>query len=159
MMNRHAWALLFVASCAGAVTQDPPQDPGMIPDASVDAAEPDATAPDASAPDAALPDAGSLVIGRACTTDDECGGEYRCQLTAPGGYCTLFCAADADCPTGSVCSPVPFSRIPGICMKSCATKAECRPEYVCEIVYLFPGDPNAPSSPSPVCWEAQDAGP
>ncbi|MBK9259135.1 MAG: hypothetical protein IPM54_04805 [Polyangiaceae bacterium] len=148
-MNRFAFALLFATSCAGSVTQDPPQDPGSMPDASTDAPEPEDAGTDAAA----------LVVGQACTSDAECGGEYRCQLTAPGGYCSFFCSGDADCPTGSVCSPLPNSRVSGICMKSCSTTAECRPGYTCEIVHLFPGDPMAPSSPSPVCWEAQDAGP
>lgn len=150
MIHRFAWVLCLVTGCAGSVVQDPVQDPGTIPDASTDAPM--------DAP--IVMDAGSLVIGRPCATDAECSGEeMRCHLGPPDGYCTLFCMGDAECPTGSVCSPVPFSRVPGICMKSCATTAECRDGYACQVTYLFPGQPNSPSSPSPVCWEAQDAGP
>lgn len=149
MMNRHSCVLLFIASCAGSVTQDPPLDPGTLADASADA----------DSVDADPTDAGTFVVSKACASDAECGGDYRCQLTAPGGYCTKFCAGDTDCPTGSVCSPMPYSRLSGICMKSCATTAECRPGYACGIVYLFPSDPGSPSSDSPVCWEPQDAGP
>jgi len=150
MKHRYAWALCLLTACAGSVTQDPPQDPGTIPDASTDAPT-----------DAPVEvDAGSLVIGRPCTTDADCGGgEMRCQPGAPGGYCTFWCAGDAECPTGSICAPVPLSRISGTCMKTCANATDCRTGYACEVVYLFPGQPDSPHSSAPVCWESQDAGP
>jgi hypothetical protein len=71
------------------------------------------------------------------------------------------CSSEMPCPSGSVCSPVPYSRISGVCMRPCGTTAECRPEYVCDYVELFPGDPNSPKSPVPVCWEPwpKDSGP
>jgi hypothetical protein len=162
MIHRIAGMLCLVTGCAGAVVQDPIQDPGTIPDASTDAPVDVLVDASSDAPMDApvVVDAGSLVIGRPCATDSECGGgEMRCHLGPPGGYCTIFCMGDAECPTGSVCSPVPFSRVPGICMKSCATAADCRTGYACDVVYLFPGDPNSPSSPSPVCWESKDGGP
>lgn len=150
MIHRIAWMLCLVTGCAGSVVQDPAQDPATIPDASTDAP--------ADAP--IVVDAGSLVIGRPCTADADCGGgDVRCYLGAPGGYCSFFCAGDAECPTGSICAPMPLSRVSGMCMKSCSTAADCRSGYACDIVHLFPGDPTSPSSPSPVCWEAQDAGP
>jgi hypothetical protein len=140
--------LLAAASCAGAVTPDP-LEPADLPDAAADA------------PGDASADAGGLVIGRPCADDADCGDEYRCQTTVPGGYCVLTCASDVPCPEGSVCSPLPLSRVTGVCMKACSATTECRAGYVCDVVSLFPGDPSAPSSPSPVCWEPQskDGGP
>lgn len=147
MITRYAWLLCLLTACASSVVQDPPQDPGSIPDASADA------------PPTTI-DAGSLAIGLACSTDADCGDEQiRCLTMVPGGYCSNFCSADAECPTGSVCAPIPFSRVSGTCMKSCTTTNECRDGYACGTVYLFTGQPNGPSSSTPVCWEAKDAGP
>lgn len=151
MKLRYLWAFCFLGACASSVSQEPPVDPGMLMDASTDA-------PVDAPPDAAA-DAGSTVIGHPCTLDSECGSDFRCQPTAPGGYCTLFCSSNAECPSGTVCSPVPFSRIAGICMKSCTTNAECRMGYSCYVVSLFPGQPNSPNSNTPVCWDDPDAGP
>ncbi len=140
MNIRYVCTLLLAVSCASTVTQDPPQDPTTIEDAGVDA-------------DAAVPDAGNLVIGRPCSTDGDCGGtQLRCDLSVPDGYCTYMCGGDIGCPEGSVCAPMPLSRISGLCMQSCTKTSECRTGYVCDLVYLFP-DPSAPVSPSPVCWE------
>lgn len=143
--------LAAVAACAGAITQEPPEPVGG-PDASTDAP--------VDPPSDAAPDAYSGAIGRACVADADCGDGLRCQTTAPGGYCVMDCSSAAVCPEGTACSPVPFSRIAGVCMLACASSADCRPDYVCDIVELFPGDPNAPKSPVPVCWEPwpKDAG-
>jgi hypothetical protein len=142
--------LAALGACAGAITQDPPE-PVSGPDASTDA--PVDPAPDAAS-DAAVHTYDGP-IGRACMADTECGDGFRCQVTVPGGYCVVNCSADMPCPEGTVCSPLPYSRISGVCMLPCSTKADCRAEYVCEIVELFPGDPNAPKSPVPVCWEPE----
>jgi hypothetical protein len=132
-------------SCAGAVTQDPPEGPGPGADASV---EPN---PDAGL-DASSVDAG--VIGQACVADEDCGDGYRCQTTVPGGYCLTYCDQQGPpCPDGTLCSPLPLSRVSGVCMLSCTSSTDCRAGYVCAVVELFPGDPNSPKSPGPVCWE------
>jgi len=149
-------ALALWAGCAGAVYPDPQPDPGPLMDASADA---DMDAP-ADAP-ADAPPAYNGVIGHACAADSDCGVGYRCQTTAPGGYCVMSCTPDVPCPSGTLCSPVPLSRISGVCMLACAGQADCRPGYVCDQVSLFPDDPSAPTSPGPVCWEPwpKDAGP
>ena len=149
MKLHYAWALCFVTACAGSVTQDPPQDPASIPDASTDAP--------------IVEDGGSVVVGLPCTSDADCGntdggfGGAHCQLTVPGGYCSFFCPSGSECPTGSVCSPVPYSRIAGLCMKPCATTGDCRDGYACAPTCMFP--PNSGCGISNVCWEAKDAGP
>jgi hypothetical protein len=154
--------LAALAACAGSVTPDWPPDPTGGPDASPDAPAdpPDAAPPDAAPADAAA-DAYQGIIGEPCAGDSDCGAGYRCHLTVPNGYCTANCASDVPCPGGSVCSPVPYSRVSGACMRPCGSTAECRPEYVCDYVVLFPGDPGSPKSPAPVCWEPwdKDSGP
>ncbi|HMY15346.1 MAG TPA: hypothetical protein PKA58_03405, partial [Polyangium sp.] len=97
---KHRWAFVFsfLFACGSTVTQDPPHDPTDVPDASTDAP--------ADAPPGV--DAGPTVIGQPCSTDTDCGGgEYRCQIGVPGGYCTIWCATDAECPAGTLCAPVP----------------------------------------------------
>lgn len=124
-------------------------------DASVDAMADDAS-PDPmmdAAVDAPPPYNGP--IGAACETDSDCGAGNRCQPTVPSGYCVADCNPDKKCPEGTLCSPLPMSRVSGVCMRACATSAECRAGYKCEVVELFPGDPNTPKSPGTVCWEPQ----
>ncbi|HLM71714.1 MAG TPA: hypothetical protein VK459_03450 [Polyangiaceae bacterium] len=144
--------LTALAACAGAVSGDSPDlppDSTPGPDASTDASD---DAP-ADAPADAKADAYEGVIGRACELDADCGDGYRCHTPAPNGYCTVNCSVDVPCPSGSVCSPVPYSRVMGACMRPCSSAAECRPEYACDYVEAFPGDPGSPKSPVPVCWE------
>lgn len=140
--------------CAGAVTQDPPDDPSSMSDAG-DMADAGSMEDAGNAGDASS-DAGvvNAVIGSPCTLDADCGTGYRCQPTVPGGYCVADCSPNQACPEGSVCSPLPMSRVTGVCMRPCSSVNDCRKDYVCEVVYLFPGDPNAPSSQVPVCWVA-----
>ncbi len=63
---------------------------------------------------------GDLVGGR-CTIDTDCrkrclqGGEF------PGGYCSLTCQADADCPSGSVC----IDKSGGVCLLGCLQPTDC----------------------------------
>jgi hypothetical protein len=147
MTPRHAWIFGLLSACGSSVTQDPPNDPGMMVDAGGDAAE--------------VVDAGTLVVGRACTLNgNECGSdEYMCHQGAPDGYCSYLCTGDGDCPSGAVCSPVPFSRVTGICMKTCTSVNDCRAGYACAIVELFPGQMNTPKSSTTVCWDDPNAGP
>ena len=132
--------LFLIPACAGSVTQDPPIEPGPLGDASADA------------PADAEGDASATVIGKACAVDSDCGDEARCQPNTPSGYCVLDCGGGMVCPDGTLCSPMPLSRVAGVCMLGCTSNADCRPEYVCDVVQLFPGDPNSPMSPGKVCW-------
>jgi len=155
-MSRHfAWIFGFLAACASSVTQDGPQDPSNIPDASPDA--PMEVPLDASA-DAAPTDGGTTMVGQACTNDTSCGSDMFCHPGPPGGYCSFYCATDSECPAGTVCSPVPYSRVTGLCMTTCTTAADCRDGYGCAVLSLFAG-PGGPKSSSPVCWTPQDGGP
>lgn len=98
--------------------------------------------------------------GSACTTADDCGEGYDCYTLAPGGYCLpgapggpVACRdPEAPCPEGTVCSPLPWHALSGVCMAPCANDGDCRDGYVCRIVELFPGEEGTPASPSPVCW-------
>jgi hypothetical protein len=55
------------------------------------------------------------VIGAACSTDRDC--ESRCYSGGdfPGGFCSLPCASDNDCPGDTYC----MSESGGVCMFAC----------------------------------------
>ena len=108
-----------------------------------------------------------VVTGRACSTDGECGAGFMCNTEAPGGYCmegapggpTACVEPDHPCTApGTVCSPLPWHQISGVCLRACATAADCRGTQQCARVELFPGDPSSPASPEPVCWFACQVG-
>jgi len=112
-------------------------------------------------------DSGAIVTGTACTSAAECGAGYDCNLEAPGGYCmqgspggpTACHEPDAPCTApGSVCSPLPWHQISGVCLRACSSSDECRPNQICAVVELFPGDPTSPKSPTKVCWTACQPG-
>jgi hypothetical protein len=107
------------------------------------------------------------VTGRACTTTQDCGTGFECNTEAPGGYCMEgapggpMACHDPDSPCtapGSLCSPLPWHQISGVCLKACSTAADCRTGYQCAEVELFPGEANTPHSPGPVCWTACQVG-
>ena len=64
---------------------------------------------------------GDLVGGR-CVTDVDCrkrclqGGDF------PGGFCSVSCLVDADCPSGTVC----IDKMAGVCLLPCAQPADCQ---------------------------------
>jgi hypothetical protein len=61
-------------------------------------------------------------IGAACTRDSQC--DDRCYLdsgTFPGGFCSVPCTRDADCPSDTVCT----DRAGGVCMYLCS-ELDCR---------------------------------
>lgn len=55
------------------------------------------------------------VIGSACTTDRNC--DNRCYLGGdfPGGFCSIPCASDNDCPSDTLC----MQKEQGVCMFAC----------------------------------------
>lgn len=90
-------------------------------------------------------------IGDECETSVDCsqGGERLCDITQPGGYCTVFNCEPDSCPDDSVCiafgaqlSPRAdcqsadglsrFSR--SFCMASCSSNSDCRSGYICHDV-------------------------
>jgi hypothetical protein len=102
-------------------------------------------------------DAGSgPVIGRGCAANADCGAGFQCYAAAPGGYCQLAepndCHTDTDCPAGTVCAPRMYSERIGRCLRTCATVADCRTGYHCNVEWLFPGETTGPRSSQPVCW-------
>ena len=87
-------------------------------------------------------------IGDECETSVDCsqGGERLCDITQPGGYCTVFNCEPDGCPDDSVCvafaaqqSSLPecsvgdglsrFAR--SFCMASCGSNGDCRSGYDC----------------------------
>ncbi|MEO7033852.1 MAG: hypothetical protein ABI548_08215 [Polyangiaceae bacterium] len=87
-------------------------------------------------------------IGDSCTTSTNCSaaGDRLCDITEPGGYCTVFNCEPDSCPADSVCinfgtrlSPVndcslansnsPYQR--SFCMASCSSSGDCRGGYDC----------------------------
>jgi len=75
-------------------------------------------------------------IGDGCGNSVDCSvtGERQCDLSQPGGYCTIF-ACDADtCPEGACVEWrfVPSRTAETWCMKTCDDTRDCRrSEYSC----------------------------
>jgi hypothetical protein len=116
---------------------------------------------------ATSPDSGDVITGTACASAAECGDGYDCNPEAPGGYCmqgspggpTACHDPDVLCTApGSVCSPLPWHAISGVCLRACASGDDCRANQICAVVELFPGDPTSPKSPTKVCWTACQPG-
>lgn len=55
-------------------------------------------------------------IGAACTRDSQC--DERCYMgpAFPGGFCSIGCVSDRDCPSDAVCT----DKEGGVCMFLCA---------------------------------------
>jgi hypothetical protein len=101
-------------------------------------------------------------IGDSCTTNIDCDqyGNRDCDLSAPGGYCTVAgcdelscpseavcirvfpyvapgakCSTDSDCNSDSLCLPdgfcVPRTSERRFCERSCGSNGDCRGGYVC----------------------------
>ena len=87
-------------------------------------------------------------IGDSCTTSTNCSasGDRLCDITQPGGYCTIFNCEPGTCPDNSVCinfgtrlSPAndcslsnsnsPYQR--SFCMAPCSSPGDCRGGYDC----------------------------
>jgi hypothetical protein len=98
-----------------------------------------------------------LALGGACkpkigddcriSTDCSAAADRLCDITAPGGYCTMFNCEPGTCPDGeSLCvefganraaaaqcrsqqSPSPYART--FCMATCESTSDCRGGYTC----------------------------
>lgn len=87
-------------------------------------------------------------IGDDCTVSTNCSvsGDRLCDITQPGGYCTVFncepgtCPKDSDCvnfgtslSVSGACTPSqgvsPYER--SFCMAECESDSDCRPDYAC----------------------------
>ena len=88
-------------------------------------------------------------IGDECTVSTNCSisGDRLCDITQPGGYCTVFNCSAGTCPADSLClnfgtslSPVdgcatssgtsPYQR--SFCMATCSSNGDCRGGYACK---------------------------
>jgi len=87
-------------------------------------------------------------IGDECQTSVDCsqGGERLCDITQPGGYCTIFNCEPNTCPEDSACiafgaqlsgasacsSADGLSRFTrSFCMRTCGSNDDCRGGYTC----------------------------
>ncbi len=68
-------------------------------------------------------------IGDACKTNDDCGSDRSCDLSQPGGYCTVFSCERDGCPSDAVC--VEYGNHVSYCMQRCGPFAFCREGYEC----------------------------
>ena len=68
-------------------------------------------------------------VGDACTTNIDCGTPVTCDLSQPGGYCTVQNCLEGSCPEDSVC--VTFSNSEKWCMAMCDSGDDCRSGYEC----------------------------
>lgn len=96
-------------------------------------------------------------IGDDCqiSTDCSAAGDRLCDITAPGGYCTVFNCEPNSCPEDeSLCvqfgwqrsplcagtqSPSPYAR--AFCMATCESDDDCRPGYQCAELSDRDGNP------------------
>lgn len=89
-------------------------------------------------------------VGDDCKVSRDCSaaGDRLCDITAPGGYCTIFNCEPNSCPEDeSLCvqfgatrsplcvdeplaAPSPYART--FCMATCDDDGDCRSGYVCE---------------------------
>jgi hypothetical protein len=91
-------------------------------------------------------------VGDDCRISADCSAaaDRLCDITAPGGYCTVFNCEPNSCPEDeslcvqfgarrspiAVCedknSPSPYART--FCMATCDSDSDCRSDYVCQDV-------------------------
>jgi hypothetical protein len=65
-----------------------------------------------------------------CSADDGCD-TGSCNALHPGGYCTVWCSSNADCPDGGMCFNDTVGGGKKMCWKSCETNADCRIDQFC----------------------------
>lgn len=68
-------------------------------------------------------------IGDSCGNNQDCPTSSYCDLTMPGGLCTIQDCREGDCPDGSVC--VTFENESSYCMARCDSDGDCRGDYTC----------------------------
>ena len=75
-------------------------------------------------------------IGDGCGNSTDCSvtGERQCDLSQPGGYCTIFSCDPDTCPEGACVEWrfIPSRTAETWCMKTCGNTGDCgRREYSC----------------------------
>lgn len=78
----------------------------------------------------------SREIGDSCETSVDCDVQNKriCDLTQPGGYCTLRGCEKGTCPEEAVCvlfRPEPERLAASWCMYACDDNDDCRDNYSC----------------------------
>jgi hypothetical protein len=74
----------------------------------------------------------SRTVGARCDAMDEC--DERCLPPSddhPGGFCTVSCLDEGDCPAGTAC----VDEAGGVCLFACASDRQCEflgPGWSCE---------------------------
>lgn len=71
----------------------------------------------------------AAVVGDACEAPSDCGQGMFCELSLPGGYCTIRDCTDRACPEEGLC--VRFSADVSYCMARCESDGDCRDGYRC----------------------------
>lgn len=71
----------------------------------------------------------SREIGDDCSSNTDCGSGRICDLSQPGGYCTISPCREDTCPPEAIC--VEFSPTDSYCMRACTISDECRAGYLC----------------------------
>jgi len=86
-------------------------------------------------------------IGDDCKRNSDCGSGAGviCDLSKPGGYCTISSCIEDTCPSEAVC--IRFSADDSYCMRRCNDDFDCRKGYVC--VKDFCGNPPFCNSDTP----------
>jgi hypothetical protein len=81
----------------------------------------------------------SRALGARCDVSSEC--DERCLAPGagwPGGFCTIACDTDDDCPGGARCAEVDG----GVCLIDCADDAQCTylgDGWTCQTIAGHPG--------------------
>ncbi|MDH4281228.1 MAG: hypothetical protein OEV36_01120 [Myxococcales bacterium] len=82
-------------------------------------------------------------IGDSCANSTDCSvtGERQCDLSQPGGYCTVFACDPDTCPQGACVEwrYIPSRTAETWCMKTCNDDGNCRVQYSC----VFPEEISA----------------
>jgi hypothetical protein len=66
---------------------------------------------------------GSRLVGGRCTVDRDCDQLCISDAPFPGGYCSVHCLMDSDCPSGAACIPKAGSA--GLCLAVCGASTDC----------------------------------
>ncbi len=108
--------------------------PAEAPASGVDATDTNALVPETSLPEVTTPDIAlpTQPIAGACRADTDCETGY-CNTRPSNGYCTLQCAGDEECPTGSRCISDLDSdgKRRKLCLKTCESDDGCRADQFC----------------------------
>jgi hypothetical protein len=73
-------------------------------------------------------------IGDDCGVNSDCGTNWICDSSQPGGYCTISPCGPETCPSEAQC--VAFAPKVSYCMRNCDAKNPCRSHYSCVADYV-----------------------